>query len=178
MLSLCSNPYLALSFGKDSLVMLDLVQEQYPEIPCLFLKSEESYLLSNYEELIGHYKNKGVNVEVIEMRHNDYDFENGKNIEFTQSRFFDKWDGVFMGIRIEESKARRISIIRKENNEIGHRIMQYKTGKRAGFFRACPVADWSGFETFLYCQEKKSRCLMFTIATKSGHLRSFHMWST
>lgn len=159
MLSLCYNPYLALSFGKDSLVMLDLVQEQCPDIPCLFLKSEESYLLSNYEALILHYKNAGVNIQVIDMVHFDYDFENGKNIEFQQVQFFDGWDGVFMGIRIEESKARRISIIAKENNQVGYRIMQYKTGKRAGFFRACPIADWTGFETFVYCQDKGLKML-------------------
>lgn len=159
MLSLCSNPYLALSFGKDSLVMLDLVQEQCPEIPCLFLKSEESYLMYNYEEVINFYTERGLNLRIINtnrLSEHDFQWEKARkagNKDFLLPEFFDGWDGVFMGLRIEESKARRMTIIRKEHNEIGFRIMQYKGGQRKDMYRACPMADWSGFEVMLYAQE-------------------------
>lgn len=159
MLSLCSNPYLALSFGKDSVAMLDLVREQAPNVQCLFLASEETFYMGNYDELLGHYRAAGVCVEVVEMNHLDHDFDAGRNNEFQQPRFFDGWDGVFMGLRIEECKARRISLLRKENNEAGSRIMQYKSGRRAGMYRCCPMADWTGFEVMLYVQEKGLRVL-------------------
>lgn len=160
MLRLSQNPYLALSFGKDSLVMLDLVREQYQEVPCLFLKSEETYLLHEYEPVIEHYRQTGVNIEIVEMRHLNHDFEVGAaSNEFQQPAFFRGWDGVFMGLRIEESKARRISIIRKESNLEGYRIMRYKGGDRAGMLRCCPVADWTAFEIMLYAKEKQLKML-------------------
>lgn len=159
MLSLCSNPYLALSFGKDSLVMLDLVREQYPEIPCLFLKSEETFLLHEYEDVIAHYRDRGVNIRVVEMRHLNYDFEGGANNEFQQDAFFDGWDGVFIGLRIEESKARRMTLVSKKHNEIGYRIMQYKSGRRKGMYRCCPMADWKAEEVMIYAKEKQLKLL-------------------
>lgn len=165
MLSLCSNPYLALSFGKDSVVMLDLVQEQYPEIPCIFLKSEESYLMYNYEEVINFYTERGLNLRIVDTnRLSEHNFEWEKarkagNKDFLLADFFDGWDGVFMGLRIEESKARRMTIIRKEHNEIGYRIMRYKGGARKDIYRACPMADWSGFEVMLYAHEKGLKLL-------------------
>jgi 3'-phosphoadenosine 5'-phosphosulfate sulfotransferase (PAPS reductase)/FAD synthetase len=159
MLLLSDNPYLALSFGKDSLVMLDLVREQYPDIPCLFLKSEETFLLHEYEDMILYYQNLGVNIEVVEMKHMNYDFEGGVNNEFTQDAFFRNWDGVFIGLRIEESKARRISLLMKANNQLGYRIMKYKTGKRKDMYRCCPVSDWSAFEIMLYLKEKSIKLL-------------------
>ena len=161
MLSLCSNPYLALSFGKDSLVMLDLVREQYPDIPCLFLKSEESYLMYNYKDVIADYMERGVNIEVIEtnrLSENNFEWTKARkagNKDFLLKAFFRGWDGMFIGLRIEESKARRITLIKKSNNEIGDKIMKYKAGQREGMFRCCPMAYWTGFEVLLYLKEKK-----------------------
>lgn len=165
MLSLCSNPYLALSFGKDSVVMLDLVREQYPDIPCLFLKSEETFLLGDYEDVIQHYQAQGVNVKVVEMKHQDSNFVNGANNEFQQEEFFN-YDGCFMGLRIEESNARRITIVSKANNTIAPRIMRYKNGRRKGMYRACPVADWKSYEIMAWIERKGLRTVN---AYQAGH---------
>lgn len=156
MLSLCKNPYLSLSFGKDSILMTDLVREQYPSIPCLFLCSEETMILNNYELLIEEYIELGLNIRIVKMIHEDHDFSiTGSNNEFSQEAFFEGWDGMFMGLRIEESKARRISLISKKNNVIGKRIMRYSSGKRSGILRCCPVSDWTAFEVMLYIKEKR-----------------------
>ena len=37
--------------------------------------------------------------------------------------------------------------------------MQYKGGQRKDMYRACPIADWSGFEVMLYAQEKGLKLL-------------------
>lgn len=64
-----------------------------------------------------------------------------------------------MGLRIEESKARKMTIIRKSHNEIGYRIMKYKGGKRRDMYRCCPVADWTATEIMLYTKEKELKLL-------------------
>ena len=154
MLSLSSNPYLALSFGKDSLVMLDLVRRLKPDVKCLFLKSDETYYMYNYEEVIK--KHKGINLQIVSthrLMENNYDWEKARkagNKDFMHDDFFAGYDGVFMGLRIDESKGRRFSLLHKENNKIGRFIMQYKTGRREGMYRCCPMAKWKAFEVLLY----------------------------
>lgn len=173
MLELCKNPYIALSFGKDSIVMMDLIYSVSPGIPCLFLKSDESFLMYNYEEVIESYKETHVlNLNIVEtnrLTENQNDWEKARksgNKDFKLIDSFD-FDGVFMGLRIEESKGRRLTLIKPENNEIGKRIMQYKTGERSGRYRCCPVADWKGIEIEIYCRAKGLK--MLDIYEKYGH---------
>jgi 3'-phosphoadenosine 5'-phosphosulfate sulfotransferase (PAPS reductase)/FAD synthetase len=152
MLKLCSNPYLSLSFGKDSLVMMDLVTKIHPDIDCLFLKSEETFLIDNYEEVIKYYLSKGINIKIVSMRHLDYNFEDGENNEFRQDAFFDNRDGCFIGLRIGESKGRRMTLTSKAGNNVSKGIMQYKVGRRKNMFRCCPMAQWTSYEVYLYCK--------------------------
>lgn len=176
MLSLCSNPYLALSFGKDSVVMLDLVREQFPDIPCLFLKSEESFLMYNYEEVIRQYRDMGVKVEIVEtmrLTEHGFDWEKARkagNKDFFLEPFFRGWDGVFMGLRIEESKPRKMTLTKKINNEVGDKIMRYKSGRRHGMHRCCPMAYWKSHEVLAYINKKKLPCL--DIYSQGAHIRT------
>lgn len=157
MLSLCKKPYLSLSFGKDSLVMLDLVRMLKPDIQCYFLKSEETYLLYDYEDVINQYLNRGVKLELIEtnrLSENNFDWEKARkagNKDFQLIDNLSQHDGVFMGLRIEESKGRRCTLLKKENNAIGRFIMKYKDKEK---YRCCPVAAWSAFEILHYLQER------------------------
>jgi 3'-phosphoadenosine 5'-phosphosulfate sulfotransferase (PAPS reductase)/FAD synthetase len=157
MLTLCNNPYIALSFGKDSIVMMDLIYSIAPEIQCLFLTSQESFLMHNFEDLINHYKiSHKLNLKII---YGD-ELESTNTIDEARKKRKSNWysddflskDGVFMGLRIEESKARKMTLLNKENNKIFKRIMQYKNGERNGQYRCCPVADWSAFEIMHYCE--------------------------
>lgn len=140
MFKLSSNPYISLSFGKDSLVMADLVTKLNPKIPCLFLKSEFSYYLGDFESLIEFYRTYFNNLIVIE----------GEFFGDLQSDF----DGVFIGLRLKESKKRKMSLLRKENNEHGKFIMRYKHDTKEaptkGIYRCCPVAMWEFYEEELY----------------------------
>ncbi len=166
MLSLSSNPYLALSFGKDSLVMYDLVRRQYPEIPCLFLQSRESLLLHNYTELFDYYKRVyNINLAIVHstaIEDCNFDwwiYKDAPEVAFTQDAFFGSFDGVFMGIRIEESRKRKISLTLPQNNRLGSFIMQYKTGRRKGMYRCCPMAQWTNLEIRIYAYHHNLKLL-------------------
>lgn len=156
MFELCENPYISLSFGKDSLVMLDLIYK-VKKIPCYFLKSEESYLMYNFEEIINSYKQShDIDLTIIEtnrLTDANFDWELARKIGHKDIMMLNKigtHDGNFMGLRIEESKARRLTLIKKENNVEGKFIMKYKTGERAGKYRCCPIAKWSKEEIMVY----------------------------
>lgn len=174
MFEVSRNPYLALSFGKDSLVMLDLVRKIKPGITCLFLKSEESFLMYNFEDLIKYYND--INLQIIEtnrLTEHGFDWSKSRkagNKDFYRPEFFAGYDGIFMGLRIDESKARRISLIKRENNKIGKFIMQYKAGKRKGMYRCCPVAKWSAFEILHYLKCKNLPFL--DIYSEGEHIRT------
>ena len=176
MLSLSKSPYLALSFGKDSIVMWDLVRKQKPDIKCLFLTDTETFMMFEYEELIKHYKNNySINLEVIRtdtLAENNYNLDKARDARRANwylPQFINK-DGVFMGLRIEESKARRMTLLKKENNQIGRFIMQYKTGKRAGQYRCCPVADWASADILTYC--KMNNLKLLGIYEQGNHIRT------
>ena len=161
MLDLSKKPYIALSFGKDSLVMLDLVYSIAPGLRCLFLKSEETFLMYNYEDLIEHYTHfHGLNLHIVDthrLSESNYNWVAARaagHRDFMLDDFFEGYDGVFMGLRIEESKARRYTLIKPENNTLGKRIMQYRTGRREGMYRCCPMADWSAWEIRTYAEWK------------------------
>lgn len=182
MLELSNNPYLALSFGKDSLVMLDLVREYYKDIPCLFLKSNESDYLHNFKEIENWYiTNKSINLKVIEtnrLAEAGWDYKKaqiGKKDDWFLDGFIrdnenNKYDGVFMGLRIEESTARRVSLLKKENNQLGKFIMQYVGKERKGLYRCCPVAHFNEVEILSYLQEKKLKYL--DIYKFGSHIRT------
>lgn len=177
MLTLCDNPYIALSFGKDSLVMVDLIYRIQRDIPCLFLKSEETFLLYDYERVIESWREShNLNLHIVDtqrLSEHDHDWNAARkagNKDFYRPEFFQGWDGVFMGLRIEESKARRITLIKEENNSIGNRIMQYKNGQRAGMYRCCPVADWLGWEIHTYLTDKQLP--MLNIYSEGSHMRT------
>ena len=83
---------------------------------------------------------------------------------------FEEHDGNFMGLRIEESKARRITLIKKTNNEFGKFIMQYKSGERAGTFRCCPLAKWKKEDIMMYLRMNNLPTL--DIYKLGGHIRT------
>lgn len=172
MLSVSKNPYLALSFGKDSLVMLDLVLKFKADITCLFLKSSESYLMYNFEDLIKFYTdNFQINLHIIETdRLNEFDsWQSARKAGNKDFEKFDElgFDGVFMGLRKEESKARRITLSLKANNEIGKFLMKYKNQNK---YRCCPLANWRTEEIRFYLKERNLPIL--DVYQEGDHIRT------
>jgi 3'-phosphoadenosine 5'-phosphosulfate sulfotransferase (PAPS reductase)/FAD synthetase len=130
------NPYVACSFGKDSSVMLHLVNLQIPNIPVLFLEYEETALLDNYDYVISQWD---LHVHRIMVDSDIEDEINEKDIlplKAIQMGF----DAAFVGIRMDESNGRRISI--------------KKHGKFARLnsgIRICPLAEWRVNDVASYC---------------------------
>jgi len=177
MLELSKNPYIALSFGKDSLVLLDLVYKINHNIKCIFLKSEESFLMYNFEEVINWYLvNKNLNLHIVDTKRlseTNFDWFEARhkgNQDFLLDDFFNGYDGFFMGIRIQESKARKMTLLQSQNNKISKFIMQYKTGKREGMYRCCPLAKWTADEIMIYLLAKKLKFL--DIYNLGSHIRT------
>ena len=143
--SMCENPYLALSWGKQSIVLAHMIWQIRPETPMIFLRSWESYLLHDFERVIAsfcerwpinwidHYRDNvsGNNLSWKETR------DLGQNdIQEMAERAIPDWDGVIMGLSKDESKARRITT--SLNTTEWRTIFRYTTGK----FRCTPIQAW------------------------------------
>lgn len=124
------NPYLACSFGKDSSVMLHLVFNQMPGIQVKFLGKKETSLIDDYDSIIEHWSNKGVLVDRITYIGW---LEGAKQKGIAKNIQADGYDSFFVGIRKDESVARRITL-KKDG-----KFFLMKDGK----MRIAPLADWT-----------------------------------
>jgi len=120
------NPYVACSFGKDSAVMLHLVMETAPDIDIRFIRWKgETEHIDNYDEVIDQWNLKNLTqvelhrLTLSDKRKDRYETEN--------------YDSYFVGLRMEESAARRITL--KTHG------MFFKNSK--GMIRISPLADWT-----------------------------------
>lgn len=119
------DPYVACSFGKDSSVMLHLVQLYYSDIPVRFIRwSNETEYLGDYDKVIKEWNLK--NLTQIELSRTT--LSDKRKERYTT----DSYDSYFIGFRSQESKGRRISIKTCGN------LYEMKDGKT----RICPIADW------------------------------------
>ena len=120
------NPYAAVSFGKDSMVMLHLIIQQKPDIPMVWSdRGEEAELPATYPFIELVKEKYGINLQVIKpemsmfeiyRRHGLPEIDDGvtKSIvtEINLLRTFAKYikdngiDGYFQGLRADESHAR------------------------------------------------------------------------
>lgn len=136
------RPYVACSFGKDSSVLLSLCLKVRSDVDVVFARYPETYLLDNYEEVISRWQ--GIRLQYVDVKDDILD-------ETAEGDFMDDWaiahgfDGFFMGLRKQESRGRRITLLRDG--------VIYR--KKNGLLRCCPLADWSSEEVFLYCIENR-----------------------
>jgi len=131
------SPYVACSFGKDSSVMLDLILKIKEDIPIIWITFPETKYLNNYYEVVKEWKNRyRINLHEIFIEiPADQDFDDRK--AFPKSGH----DSYFIGIRMQESAARRITI-RKHGNF--HK-------KKDGIVRIIPLANWKVNDIAAYC---------------------------
>lgn len=132
------NPYVACSFGKDSAVMLHLVLQHRPDIPVRFASHPETRLLDNYDEVIEKWIEKGINYHEIFC---DGDLVKVKNAQRNAlDAMNENWDSFFVGIRMQESFGRRVSL-----KKLG---MFHKLAN--GRIKICPMADWTEHDISAY----------------------------
>lgn len=149
--TLCYNPYLALSWGKQSIVLAHLIYKLRPETKMIFLRSWESYLIHDYENVI---KKFPFNINYYEcfkdnVSWNDWNWKKtrdhgSKDIQNMADEIFPNWDGVVMGLSKDESFARRVTC--SSSNTDWKTIFRYKDGKH----RCTPIHFWSNEELAAY----------------------------
>jgi 3'-phosphoadenosine 5'-phosphosulfate sulfotransferase (PAPS reductase)/FAD synthetase len=156
--SLCESPYLALSWGKQSICLAHMVYHIRPETPMVFLRSWESYYLHDFERVISEFTKRWT-VNWIDhycdnVSWNDYDWKKtrdigSKDIQEMADNVVPDWDGVVMGLSKDESKGRRITT--SLNTTQWRTIFKYKDGK----YRNTPIQSWSQNDLAAYIYENK-----------------------
>lgn len=131
------NPYVACSFGKDSAVMLDLVLKLRPDIPVIFVRRIETDLIDNYQKIISDWGN--INLQQLTVLGWIETGLKSRTVSTATANL--DFDSYFVGLRMDESAARRISI-----KKLG---MFYKNSSNK--FRICPLADWTTNDVATYC---------------------------
>jgi 3'-phosphoadenosine 5'-phosphosulfate sulfotransferase (PAPS reductase)/FAD synthetase len=127
--------YVAVSWGKDSVAMLHLVQSICPDILAISFGHYEREMISNYAETESKYQDKfGLNIQTILMQG-----DHVPNKVKSQKLWID-YPVAFVGLRIEESAKRKATLLKNGA------IYQYKKGD----YRACPVFNWSENDIWAY----------------------------
>jgi 3'-phosphoadenosine 5'-phosphosulfate sulfotransferase (PAPS reductase)/FAD synthetase len=135
-LSLSKNQYVALSWGKQSSVLMHLVFRVNQKIPGVFWRGPESDIIANFTEVSKQFINKW-NIIYIEQ-YCEEDFKNTAR----DWQINNMMDCVFMGLCEHESNARRCTLGKADKNNIFH----YKNNT----IRCCPLKTWSNMDIAAY----------------------------
>lgn len=161
MLAVSKLPYIAFSCGKDSSVLADMVLELNPTIPLRFISSGETRILHNVDDVISYFREKyGANIEEIvfdrvfseEWKDASFDEQRKAGRRDIQNIDNTKYDGVFMGLRSQESRGRQISLACCRTE--GLPINMYKYANRE-FYRMCPLKEWKTEDVGAYIVENQ-----------------------
>lgn len=129
------NPYVACSFGKDSAVMLHLVRLHRPDVAIRFIRwKNETEHIDNYDEVIKQWG--PINLQQVELSRLTLS-DKRKDRYSTEGLTYDSY---FIGLRIQESVARRITL---KKHGIFYRNAQ-------GFIRISPLSDWTENDVTAY----------------------------
>lgn len=133
--------YVAVSWGKDSTVLLHLCQQVEPDIKALFLAHSEMDLISNFSEVGQQYCDRfQPNYEQINLSLEDELIYSPTKIKDKLSGYAKDYPVAIVGVRAEESINRRRSI-----QKYGQ-IHPYQ----GGGYRAFPIAYWSWQDIWAY----------------------------
>jgi 3'-phosphoadenosine 5'-phosphosulfate sulfotransferase (PAPS reductase)/FAD synthetase len=149
-LGLMRAPYVAWSGGKDSSVLAHLVRAQRPGVPLRLLTSGETRVLHDVDTMCAWFRAQGATVEewlidrVFAPEWATADWTTQRRAgRGDLDRLNDGHDGVFLGLRAEESGRRARSLAMHRDPALPPWCHRYRTGPRAGMVRACPLARWT-----------------------------------
>lgn len=149
-LRLMERPYVAFSCGKDSSVLSHMVL-QHASVPLRFLASGETRIVHNVDDIIGWFRERGATVEEIlidrvfseEWQDATWD-EQRKAGRGDLCRLTVDHDGVFMGLRMEESGNRKRSLLKHQTPGLPPFCYRYRSSsKMHDMIRCCPLAKWT-----------------------------------
>ena len=159
MLGHVSAPYIAFSCGKDSSVMADLILQQDSTVPLRFLSSGETRILHNVDTVLNYFRDKyGAKIEEInidrvfsdEWQSATFDEHRKAGRRDIQTLDNSEFDSVFMGLRIEESRGRAISLRSCKTDGLPQFMYRYKN---RDYYRMCPMARWKTEDIGAYILE-------------------------
>lgn len=131
------DAYVATGMGKDSSVVSHLARSIAPNITHRMYRYVESDALDNFSEILAAWHERGVDVEVFDLhRAGVWDRTRAKNAMNPDQR-----GGVMLGLRADESRARRMSL-----GQYGP-IHQYVD---SGVWRIAPIAKWQTRDVAAY----------------------------
>ncbi len=136
MLARTKSPYVALSWGKQSIVMAHLVFCASPSTLCVHWTGPDAELIADFSSVAIAFREKWP-INYSEVQRGDKLAD--AIAEFDSSGAH---DGVFVGLSAFESRARRITVRRSDHNN----IMRYANGR----LRCCPLAQWQLIELAAY----------------------------
>ena len=135
-LSITNNAYVAVSWGKDSIVMLNLIQQFRPNIQAINIGDKLENNQNNYQEVINNYCSQfPTNYRAIY-----YQEEIDGGFYPQVKKLTEQYQLAFIGCRKQESKYRAIAV-----NKYGL-IHQYQSG----FYRCFPLAYWKTEDIWAY----------------------------
>lgn len=158
-LALCRQPFVAFSAGKDSSAMLWLVAEACPTVSALILTGGETRLLyPSLDSVLAWWRERWPRLDLREICVDHVFGEGWEEADWlTQYLTFvgewDKylhasgdWDGVFLGLRADESNKRLVALRRFRLPDTPWAIWRYserRRGAAANHYRVCPLDAWT-----------------------------------
>lgn len=143
-LSKIQNPYVALSGGKDSTVVYELVREYIPNIPAVW--SDDEWFLPETLEYIQRLQQGG---DIRQIRtnatHADWFQIKGDWDGIQDYARHHNFDGVFLGLRQEENNTRKIHL--RTMGNLFH-------AKSDEFWHCNPIGDWTWKDVWAYILSK------------------------
>jgi 3'-phosphoadenosine 5'-phosphosulfate sulfotransferase (PAPS reductase)/FAD synthetase len=134
-------PYVALSGGKDSTVVLSLVRELLPSIPAVW--SDDEWWLPETGEYIERLRRADVDVRQIRTnaRHTEWFQVHGDYDGIPDYAIQQGFGLVFLGLRQEESNARRMHL-----RKLGPLFL----AKSDGAWHCNPIHNWTWRDVWAY----------------------------
>lgn len=137
------KPYVSCSFGKDSSVMLHLILEMKNDIEIKMLGKAETELIDDYDSVINWWESK-FNCKVQQIIYKGW-LEGGTKKGIAKNMRAEGNDSFFVGLRKEESVARRITLTKNG------KFYKMKDGK----IRIAPLSIWTTNDIAAYMISRK-----------------------
>lgn len=142
-LAIPGQAFVACSWGKDSIVLVNMVLAQAPTIPVIHVRDRYADLITNFGEVRDEYRRRFAISDyyevIVEM--------GGASVTHATNDFTADmaWRIRFLGMRLEERGARVYSL-----RQYGA-IHQYENAE----WRICPLLNWSWRDVWAYIVSKQ-----------------------